>query len=121
MRRPFLVQFYVLPEKVYDAFYKLDDARRQITSYVAPRDGRRKNRARRCRGGASPISGRLSSPATASERPGIPGVDAGRNASLWNKRSMADSGTGPHGHDESETAEDQRRALVSLMRHAAGD
>ncbi len=28
------VQFYVLPEKVYDAFYKLDDARRQITSYV---------------------------------------------------------------------------------------
>jgi len=28
------VQFYVLPEKVYDAFYKLDDARRQITSCV---------------------------------------------------------------------------------------
>ncbi len=28
------VQFYVLAEKVYDAFYKLDDARRQITSYV---------------------------------------------------------------------------------------
>lgn len=28
------VQFYVLPEKVYDAFYKLDDAGRQITSYV---------------------------------------------------------------------------------------
>jgi regulator of protease activity HflC (stomatin/prohibitin superfamily) len=28
------VQFYVLPEKVYDAFYKLDDARRQITPYV---------------------------------------------------------------------------------------
>ena len=28
------VQFYVLPEKVYDAFYKLDDAERQITSYV---------------------------------------------------------------------------------------
>lgn len=28
------VQYYVLPEKVYDAFYKLDDARRQITSYV---------------------------------------------------------------------------------------
>ncbi len=28
------VQFYVLPDKVYDAFYKLDDARRQITSYV---------------------------------------------------------------------------------------
>lgn len=28
------VQFYVLPEKAYDAFYKLDDARRQITSYV---------------------------------------------------------------------------------------
>jgi regulator of protease activity HflC (stomatin/prohibitin superfamily) len=28
------VQFYVLPEKVYDAFYRLDDARRQITSYV---------------------------------------------------------------------------------------
>jgi regulator of protease activity HflC (stomatin/prohibitin superfamily) len=28
------VQFFVLPEKVYDAFYKLDDARRQITSYV---------------------------------------------------------------------------------------
>ena len=28
------VQFYVLPEKVYDAHYKLDDARRQITSYV---------------------------------------------------------------------------------------
>ena len=28
------VQFYVLPEKVYDAFYKLDDARGQITSYV---------------------------------------------------------------------------------------
>ena len=28
------VQFYVLPEKVYDAFYRLDDARGQITSYV---------------------------------------------------------------------------------------
>lgn len=28
------VQFYVLPEKVYDAFYKLDDAHKQITSYV---------------------------------------------------------------------------------------
>jgi regulator of protease activity HflC (stomatin/prohibitin superfamily) len=28
------VQFYVLPEKVYDAFYRLDDAARQITSYV---------------------------------------------------------------------------------------
>jgi regulator of protease activity HflC (stomatin/prohibitin superfamily) len=28
------VQYYVLPEKAYDAFYKLDDARRQITSYV---------------------------------------------------------------------------------------
>jgi regulator of protease activity HflC (stomatin/prohibitin superfamily) len=28
------VQFYVLPEKVYDAFYKLDDATRQITSFV---------------------------------------------------------------------------------------
>ena len=28
------VQFYVLPEKVYDAFYRLDNAARQITSYV---------------------------------------------------------------------------------------
>jgi regulator of protease activity HflC (stomatin/prohibitin superfamily) len=28
------VQYYVLPEKVYDAYYKLDDARRQITSFV---------------------------------------------------------------------------------------
>jgi len=28
------VQFYVLPEKVYDAFYKLENARQQITSYV---------------------------------------------------------------------------------------
>lgn len=28
------VQYFVLPEKTYDAFYKLDDARRQITSYV---------------------------------------------------------------------------------------
>ena len=28
------VQYYVLPDKVYDAFYKLDDARGQITSYV---------------------------------------------------------------------------------------
>lgn len=28
------VQYFVLPEKVYDAHYKLDDARRQITSYV---------------------------------------------------------------------------------------
>lgn len=28
------VQYYVLPEKVYEAFYKLDDAQRQITSYV---------------------------------------------------------------------------------------
>jgi regulator of protease activity HflC (stomatin/prohibitin superfamily) len=28
------VQFYVLPDKVYHAFYRLDDARRQITSYV---------------------------------------------------------------------------------------
>ncbi|MGE0549131.1 MAG: SPFH domain-containing protein [Kofleriaceae bacterium] len=28
------VQFFVLPEKVYEAYYKLDDARRQITSYV---------------------------------------------------------------------------------------
>ena len=28
------VQYFVLPEKVYDAFYKLDDAQRQITSYV---------------------------------------------------------------------------------------
>jgi regulator of protease activity HflC (stomatin/prohibitin superfamily) len=28
------VQYYVLPENVYDAFYKLDDASRQITSFV---------------------------------------------------------------------------------------
>lgn len=28
------VQFFVLPEKVFEAHYKLDDARRQITSYV---------------------------------------------------------------------------------------
>jgi regulator of protease activity HflC (stomatin/prohibitin superfamily) len=28
------VQYFVLGDKVYDAFYKLDDARRQITSYV---------------------------------------------------------------------------------------
>jgi regulator of protease activity HflC (stomatin/prohibitin superfamily) len=28
------VQFYVLPDKVYEAFYRLDDARGQITSYV---------------------------------------------------------------------------------------
>src|SRR5688500_11612723 len=28
------VQYFVLPEKVYEAHYKLDDARRQITSYV---------------------------------------------------------------------------------------
>jgi len=28
------VQYYVLPEKTYDAFYKLDDATRQITSFV---------------------------------------------------------------------------------------
>ena len=28
------VQYYVLPEKVYDAFYKLDNANRQITSFV---------------------------------------------------------------------------------------
>ena len=28
------VQYFILPDKVYDAFYKLDDARRQITSYV---------------------------------------------------------------------------------------
>ena len=28
------VQYYVLPEKVYDAFYKLQDATRQITSFV---------------------------------------------------------------------------------------
>jgi regulator of protease activity HflC (stomatin/prohibitin superfamily) len=28
------VQYYVLPEKVYDAFYKLDDANLQITSFV---------------------------------------------------------------------------------------
>ena len=28
------VQYFVLPDKVYDAFYKLDDARRQITAYV---------------------------------------------------------------------------------------
>ncbi len=28
------VQYYVLPDKVYDAYYKLDDARRQITSFV---------------------------------------------------------------------------------------
>ena len=28
------VQYYVLPDKAYEAFYKLDDARRQITSYV---------------------------------------------------------------------------------------
>ncbi len=28
------VQYYVLPEKVYDAFYKLDDPTRQITSFV---------------------------------------------------------------------------------------
>jgi regulator of protease activity HflC (stomatin/prohibitin superfamily) len=28
------VQYYVLPDKVYDAFYKLDDAHRQITSFV---------------------------------------------------------------------------------------
>ncbi|HLL20578.1 MAG TPA: SPFH domain-containing protein [Kofleriaceae bacterium] len=28
------VQYFVLPDKVYDAFYKLDDARKQITSYV---------------------------------------------------------------------------------------
>ena len=28
------VQYFVLPDKVYDAFYKLDDAQRQIRSYV---------------------------------------------------------------------------------------
>jgi regulator of protease activity HflC (stomatin/prohibitin superfamily) len=28
------VQFFVLPNKVYDAFYKLDNAKSQITSYV---------------------------------------------------------------------------------------
>ena len=28
------VQYFVLPEKVYHAFYKLDDANRQITSFV---------------------------------------------------------------------------------------
>jgi len=28
------VQFYALPEKVYDAFYKLENANRQITSFV---------------------------------------------------------------------------------------
>jgi regulator of protease activity HflC (stomatin/prohibitin superfamily) len=28
------VQYFVLPEKVYDAFYKLDNATRQITSFV---------------------------------------------------------------------------------------
>ncbi len=28
------VQYFVLPEKVFESFYKLDDARRQITSYV---------------------------------------------------------------------------------------
>jgi regulator of protease activity HflC (stomatin/prohibitin superfamily) len=28
------VQYYVLPAKVYDAFYKLDNAQQQITSYV---------------------------------------------------------------------------------------
>src|SRR5688572_10445302 len=28
------VQYYVLPEKVYDAFYKLDNANKQITSFV---------------------------------------------------------------------------------------
>ena len=28
------VQYYVLPDKVYDAFYQLDDASRQITSFV---------------------------------------------------------------------------------------
>jgi regulator of protease activity HflC (stomatin/prohibitin superfamily) len=28
------VQYYVLPEKVYDAFYKLDDVTRQVTSFV---------------------------------------------------------------------------------------
>jgi regulator of protease activity HflC (stomatin/prohibitin superfamily) len=28
------VQYYVLPDKVYDAFYKLDDATRQITSFI---------------------------------------------------------------------------------------
>lgn len=28
------VQYHVLPERVYDAFYRLEDANRQITSYV---------------------------------------------------------------------------------------
>jgi regulator of protease activity HflC (stomatin/prohibitin superfamily) len=28
------VQYFVLPDRVYDAFYKLDDAQRQIRSYV---------------------------------------------------------------------------------------
>ena len=28
------VQYFVLPDKVYEAFYKLDDATRQITSFV---------------------------------------------------------------------------------------
>jgi regulator of protease activity HflC (stomatin/prohibitin superfamily) len=28
------VQYFVLPEKTYDAFYRLEDAHRQITSYV---------------------------------------------------------------------------------------
>ena len=34
LRMVVAVQYYVLPEKVYDAFYKLDNAGRQITSYV---------------------------------------------------------------------------------------
>jgi regulator of protease activity HflC (stomatin/prohibitin superfamily) len=28
------VQYFVLPDKIYDAFYRLEDAHRQITSYV---------------------------------------------------------------------------------------
>jgi regulator of protease activity HflC (stomatin/prohibitin superfamily) len=28
------VQYFVLPERIYDAFYRLEDAQRQITSYV---------------------------------------------------------------------------------------
>ena len=34
LRMMVAVQYYVLPEKVYDAFYKLDNAGCQITSYV---------------------------------------------------------------------------------------
>jgi len=91
------VQYFVLPEKVYDAFYKLDDANRQITSFVF--DGRG-----RCPGQGLARSGHRRP--TEGDRRGPP--------RLGGRVSESRAGHNGEGRDEP-------RSDDPVLRHAEGD